>query len=84
MSYKEVSIQHLILFIIQISNPYHSLVEIELVNIFIKSVVKPEREHNVTWVLKTIVLLCQTVINKMLLTLLLMLHSVQVDKDAWL
>jgi len=84
MLYKEVSIQHLTSFIIQILNPYHSLVEIELVNIFIKSVVKLEREHNVTWVLKTIVLLCQTVINKMLLMLLLMLHSVQVDKDAWL
>lgn len=84
MLFKVDLIQLNILFIIKILKLFHLLVEIKQVNIFIKLLEKLEKEHNVIWELKIIVLLCQIVINKMLLMLLLMLHSVPVDKDVWL
>lgn len=74
---------HLISFIIKTLELYPSLEEIMLVNIFIKLLDKQEKEHNVTWALKIIASLCQTVINKTLLMPLLMPLSVQVDKDVW-
>ncbi len=74
---------HLISFIIKTLELYPSLEEIMLVNIFIKLLEKQEKEHNVTWALKIIASLCQTVINKTLLMPLLMPLSVQVDKDVW-
>jgi hypothetical protein len=74
---------HLISFIIKTLELYPLLVEIMPVNIFIKLLDKQEKEHNVTWELKIIALLCQIVINKTLLMPLSMPLSVQVDKDVW-
>ena len=84
MLFKVDLIQQNILFIIKILKLFHLLVEIKQDNIFIKLLVKQEKEHNVIWELKIIVLLCLIVINKMLLMLLLMLHLGPVDKDVWL
>lgn len=83
MLFKEVSKLLLILYIIRISEQFHLLEETMLENIFTKLPDKQEKEHNVTWALKIIASLCQTVINKTLLMPLLMPLSVQVDKDVW-
>ena len=63
---------------------FPSSVEIWLVSTSIKLLPNTEKELNVTWVPKTMLSLCQIVIKKMLLMLLLMLLSEPVDKDAWL
>lgn len=81
--FKVDSILPLTLFIIKILKLYPSSEETELENIFIKSAVKLVKELKSIWVLKTIVLLCQTVIKKMPLTPLLMPLLVPVDKDVW-
>ena len=84
MLYKEVLIQLLISYIIRILELFLLLVEIKPVNIFIKLLVKLEKEHNVIWAPRITVLSCQIVIKRMLLMLLSMLLSEPVDKDAWL
>ena len=65
MSFKEGSILLLISSITRILNQSLLLVETVLDNSFTKLLDKQVKEHNATWVLKTIVLSCQTVINKM-------------------
>lgn len=64
--FKEVSIPLHTLFTTQTSEPSHSLVVTELVNIFTKFAVKPERELNVTWEPRTTALSCQMLIRKTL------------------
>lgn len=84
MLYKEVLIQLLISYIIRILELFLLLVEIKPVNIFIKLLVKLEKEHNAIWAPRITVSSCQIVIKRMLLTLSSMLPSEPVDKDAWL